>query len=120
MNGIDSVNSVTAASFSTPVAPTHGVGGLARMRGVGDANATDGAEAAGGGFSQAIADALARTNAAQHEAEVLAEGVQRGDPAASLESSMIAIAKANVSFQTAVQVRNKLVSAYHDLMNMQV
>jgi flagellar hook-basal body complex protein FliE len=28
--------------------------------------------------------------------------------------------KANISFQTMVQVRNRLVSAYHDMMNMQV
>ena len=33
---------------------------------------------------------------------------------------MIASSKANISFQALVQVRNKLVSAYHDIMNMQV
>jgi flagellar hook-basal body complex protein FliE len=33
---------------------------------------------------------------------------------------MIAMQKANISFQELVQVRNKLVSAYHDVMNMQV
>jgi flagellar hook-basal body complex protein FliE len=33
---------------------------------------------------------------------------------------MISLQKANVSFQAMVQVRNKLVSAYHDVMNMQV
>jgi flagellar hook-basal body complex protein FliE len=33
---------------------------------------------------------------------------------------MISMQKANISFQQLVQVRNKLVSAYHDIMNMQV
>ena len=33
---------------------------------------------------------------------------------------MIAMQKANISFQTAVQVRNRVVSAYHDIMNMPV
>jgi flagellar hook-basal body complex protein FliE len=33
---------------------------------------------------------------------------------------MIAMQKANINFQAAVQVRNKLVSAYHEIMNMQV
>jgi flagellar hook-basal body complex protein FliE len=33
---------------------------------------------------------------------------------------MIALQKANISFQEMIQVRNKLVSAYHDVMNMQI
>ena len=33
---------------------------------------------------------------------------------------MVSIQKASISFQQTVQVRNKLVSAYHDIMNMQI
>jgi len=33
---------------------------------------------------------------------------------------MVSLQKANISFQTMVQVRNKLVSAYHEVMSMQV
>ena len=43
-----------------------------------------------------------------------------GDPKVSLEDSMVAMQKANVSFQAAVQVRNRVVQAYHDIMNLQV
>ncbi len=38
----------------------------------------------------------------------------------SLEETMVAIQKANIAFQATVQVRNRLVSAYHEIMNMQI
>jgi flagellar hook-basal body complex protein FliE len=38
----------------------------------------------------------------------------------NLSDVMIAVQKASISFQAAVQVRNRLVSAYHEIMNMQV
>ena len=38
----------------------------------------------------------------------------------SVEDAMISMQKANISFQTTLQVRNKLVSAYNDIMNMQL
>jgi flagellar hook-basal body complex protein FliE len=43
-----------------------------------------------------------------------------GDDSVSLSDTMIAMQKASITFQATVQVRNKLVSAYHDIMNMQV
>ena len=43
-----------------------------------------------------------------------------GNSTENLHEVMIALQKANISFQEMVQVRNKLVSAYHDVMNMQV
>ena len=41
-------------------------------------------------------------------------------PGATLEQTMVAMQKAQIGFQAAVTVRNKLVSAYTDIMNMQV
>jgi flagellar hook-basal body complex protein FliE len=38
----------------------------------------------------------------------------------NLQEVMASLAKANLSFQTMVQVRNRLVSAYQEIMNMQV
>jgi flagellar hook-basal body complex protein FliE len=43
-----------------------------------------------------------------------------GDERASLSDTMIAMQKASINFQAAVQVRNKVVQAYNDIMNMQV
>ena len=46
--------------------------------------------------------------------------VQFDNPTVSLEQTMIAMQKAQLGFQSAVQTRNKLVQAYTDIMNMQV
>ena len=80
-----------------------------------------GAEAAGGGgFGAALTRALEQVDGAQNEAGAKARSFQLGDPAASLEDTMISMQKANISFQALVQVRNRVVSAYHDIMNMPV
>ncbi len=50
----------------------------------------------------------------------MAANFAAGDGNANLHEVMIALQKANVSFQEMVQVRNKLVSAYQDVMNIQV
>lgn len=71
-------------------------------------------------FSALLKNALADTNAAQLEARKLSRQFATGDPNASLEEVVLTLQKASVSFQTMVQVRNKLVSAYQEIMNMQV
>jgi flagellar hook-basal body complex protein FliE len=43
-----------------------------------------------------------------------------GDPEANLQDVVLSLQKASLSFQTMVQVRNKLVTAYQEVMNMQV
>jgi len=50
----------------------------------------------------------------------MAANFAAGDSSADLHEVMISLQKANVSFQEMVQVRNKLVTAYHDVMNMQI
>ena len=79
--------------------------------------------APGGGadFAQILQNSIAQVNQTQQQAEGMAANFAAGDGnAANLHEVMIALQKANVSFQEMVQVRNKLVSAYHDVMNMQV
>ena len=71
-------------------------------------------------FAALLKNALADTNAAQMEARELSKQFAMGDPNASLEEVVLTLQKASVSFQTMVQVRNKLVSAYQEIMNMQV
>jgi flagellar hook-basal body complex protein FliE len=74
----------------------------------------------GGDFVRALGEALEKADAAQGHADRLARAYQAGDENVTLESSMVALQEANVSLQFAVQVRNRLVSAYHDIMNMPV
>lgn len=71
-------------------------------------------------FSKVLSGFINEVNSTQQAAGVNAKNFELGDPNTSLHDVMISLQKANISFQTMVQVRNKLVSAYHDIMNMQV
>jgi flagellar hook-basal body complex protein FliE len=74
----------------------------------------------GAGFSQALTQALKSVSNSQSEAEEMQRQVQLDNPNVSIESTMVAIQKAQIGFQATMQVRNKLVQAYSDIMNMQV
>ncbi len=71
-------------------------------------------------FAAALKASLNHVNNAQVNAETLGKNFVLGDDKVSLSDVMIAGQKANISFQATVQVRNKLVSAYQDIMNMPV
>lgn len=71
-------------------------------------------------FAAALKASLDQVNGAQVKAEDLGKRFALGDDSVNLSDVMIAGQKANIAFQATVQVRNKLVSAYHDIMNMQV
>ncbi len=63
-------------------------------------------------------NALDFVNDNQVKAAALSDKFERGDKGVDVAQVMVAIQKANLSFQAATQVRNKLVSAYQDIMNM--
>ncbi|MEM7542487.1 MAG: flagellar hook-basal body complex protein FliE [Pseudomonadota bacterium] len=71
-------------------------------------------------FSGVFRDALNRINETQRSAGQLAASFERGDQNTDLAEVMVALQKANVSFEAAVQVRNRLVSAYQEIMNMPI
>lgn len=71
-------------------------------------------------FSDAFKNALTAVSGAQNQASQLQNKVQMGVPGASLEETMVAMQKAQIGFQTALTVRNRMVQAYSDIMNMQV
>ena len=73
-----------------------------------------------GSFAQALKASLDQVNSAQGNAEVLGKRFALGDDSVNLSDVMIAGQKASISFQATVQVRNKLVHAYQEIMNMQV
>ncbi len=78
------------------------------------------AEATGGSFRTAMADALKGVSQSQLEAQRLQREVALDNPTVSLEETMIAMQKAQLGFSATLQVRNRLVSAYTEIMNMQV
>lgn len=71
-------------------------------------------------FGDALKASLDQVNRSQQKAEQLGQAFMAGDDKVSLSDMMISMQKANINFQATVQVRNKLVSAYQDIMNMQV
>lgn len=72
------------------------------------------------GFQDALADALKTTSALGKEAGRLQDEFTLDNPTVSLEETMVAGQKAGIAMQATLQVRNKLVQAYSDIMNMQV
>ena len=83
---------------------------------------TNEAQAAAGGtdFAKVLQNTIEQVNQTQQQAEDMAAKFAAGDGNANLHEVMISLQKANLSFQEMVQVRNKLVTAYHDVMNMSV
>ncbi|TSE28722.1 Flagellar hook-basal body complex protein FliE [Tepidimonas thermarum] len=73
-----------------------------------------------GGFGDALRTALQDVSAAQNRASALQTQVQMGNRNVSLEETMVAMQKAQIGFQAALHVRNRMMQAYTDVMNMQV
>ncbi len=104
-----------------------------RMRGpaeapLGNAIAVDGAGrpgAAGGtaeapGFKQALSNAIDQVSQTQASAASLQQAFELGDPRADLARVMVAMQQSQVAFRATVEVRNRLVQAYQDVMNMPI
>jgi flagellar hook-basal body complex protein FliE len=69
-------------------------------------------------FGALMKNALDQVSAQQTSAAALANRFERGEPGVDVAQVMVALQKANLSFQAATQVRNRLVAAYQDIMNM--
>lgn len=76
------------------------------------------AGSADGDFAALLKASVNGVNEAQATASEMAAAFERGDPDVSLPAVMIAIQKAGLAFQAMTEVRNRLVSAYQDIMNM--
>ena len=74
----------------------------------------------GAGFQQALTNALGAVSKSQTEATAMQREVQLDNPSVSIEQTMVAMQKAQIGFQATLQVRNKMVQAYSDIMSMQV
>ncbi|MDD5299455.1 MAG: flagellar hook-basal body complex protein FliE [Gallionella sp.] len=71
-------------------------------------------------FANVLKSSLDGVAQAQSKAEALQKAFVLGDNNVSLSDTMIAMQKAGINLQTTIQVRNKVVQAYNDIMNMQV
>jgi flagellar hook-basal body complex protein FliE len=122
---IEAMMAQLKAAAQKPAAPpgmgNGAVGGMPGMGGLGAPAGVDAPDASSKvSFSDALKGALQNVSEAQNTADDMGKRFAAGDDSVSLSDTMIAMQKSNISFQSAIQVRNKLVSAYHDIMNMQV
>jgi len=95
-----SIGSITPAVAPAPVAPAVGARG-------------------GDGFADTLTRAVAQVNDLQLAARDAAVALAAGAPLDSAKA-FVTIEKANVSFQFALQIRNKLLEAYQEIMRMTV
>ena len=86
---------------------------------IGTDPATIGNGSAPASFGKTMNDALQAVNAQQSKASDLSAAYERGDTH-DIVSVMVERQKVSLGFEATVQVRNKLLSAYRDIMNMPV
>jgi len=71
-------------------------------------------------FGKLLQQGLDAVNRTQQSAASLAAAFERGTPGVELPQVMLEMQKANVSFRAVTEVRNRLVNAYQEIMNMPI
>jgi flagellar hook-basal body complex protein FliE len=71
-------------------------------------------------FSNVLKSTLEQVNQVQQTSQELQKRFELGEEGVNIQDVMVTMQKASLSFQTMVQARNKLVSAYQEIMNTQV
>ena len=88
------------------------------------ANAIGGPAAAGKSgateFANLLRQGIDQVNQTQKGADALATAFQKGTPGVELPQVMLEMQKASVSFRAVTEVRNRLVNAYQEIMNMPI
>ena len=78
------------------------------------------AASSGADFSDLLQQSIDQVNDTQKAASKLSDAFSAGDPNIDVTEVMIALQKAGVAFQAMTEVRNRLVTAYQDIMSMPV
>jgi flagellar hook-basal body complex protein FliE len=96
-------------------AAENGINGLGKAAGPAAANTSGASE-----FANLIRQGLDSVNQTQQNADNLATAFEKGVPGVELPQVMLEMQKAAVSFRAVTEVRNRLVSAYQEVMNMSI
>ena len=78
------------------------------------------ADTSGVSFNNLLKDSINEVNESQLQATELKQAFELGESDVNLAEVMVAIQKSSVSFEAMVQVRNKLIDAYKEVMNMPI
>jgi len=96
---------------------------LAQMRALAQSAGLEQSAPRGAGapdFANLLKQSLDHVNQTQQVSRSLATAFEQGDPEVSLAEVMVATQKASISFEAVNQVRNRLLSAYQDVMKMPI
>jgi flagellar hook-basal body complex protein FliE len=111
---LSQIRSIAAQTQSPGVRPAELTNEAAAASGTGAAAAT------GNSFATLMRSGLEQANQTELRANDLADKFERGVPGVDLPTVMLEANKANLSFRAVTEVRNRLISAYTDIMNMQM
>lgn len=101
-------------------AQTQAFGGAGSLAAQDVRSATQNEQLNGPKFSELMSQAVDKVNDVQHASGALQKAYLQGDPNVDITDVMIASQKSGVAFDAMLQVRNKLVDAYRDVMNMPI
>ena len=94
-------------------------GGLGGVGGLGGPGAADATKQSGASqFANLLKQGIDSVNQTQQNANALATAFEKGTPGVELPQVMLEMQKASVSFRAVTEVRNRLVNAYQEIMNM--
>ena len=116
MNGIDSSRLL---AMRTAILEQNGALQKAAGLGSGAAPGEAGGSAKAGGFGEAMQTALTQVNDLQAQSGAISEAYERGE-VTDIAAVMLSRQQASIGFEATLQVRNKLLSAYKDIMSMPV
>jgi flagellar hook-basal body complex protein FliE len=111
---LSQIRSLAAQTQSPGIRPAGLVSDAAAASGTGAVSGT------GSSFATLMKSGLDQVNQTELRANDLADKFERGVPGVDLPTVMLEANKANLSFQAVNAVRNRLISAYTDIMNMQL
>ena len=100
----------TGAAVTSDVVRSNAVLGLSVPEGLPTASVPS--------FTETLRNAISGVNQAQQTSGALAKAFEMGDPSADLAKVMVAAQQSSIAFRATVEVRNRLVQAYQDVMNM--
>jgi flagellar hook-basal body complex protein FliE len=90
---------------------------IGSLPGSGSIQGNSKAKGGGDSFETMLKDALTKVNTVQNEAE---KAIQELSTGGDVSSAVIAMEKADMTFQLMIEVRNRLISAYEEMMRLQV
>ena len=109
------IRSISAQTKAGGAGPLGGIGGLGGLGG-----AAGPKESGPSQFANLLRNSVDQVNQAQQSASSLATAFEKGTPGVELPQVMLEMQKASVSFRALTEVRNRLVNAYQEIMNMPI